>query len=291
MSLISWFDSVTIGLLAYLVGIIGLRVFIPRKELGGRHRLGLVFMGLLILGGVAIVEFVSGYSTRDRLLSALICPAKPELQSCEDIRNREIVARDIFVPSEREPQSQLFPVNSAWAAPSTVNVFGMCRQEEDNSKCLRDVLSRFGASSDAISASTALQEYGFGPSYITEFRELGPVDYGVVYQPFFSGDRYQPVLLNGDPNVIQIHQALSRDIAPLLESESDLSRSEVETIILRKIDLTSSQINTISQVLTFKIGAKSKCCENISINVDMVFDAKSRKFQGYFLGNVIIINQ
>ena len=109
------------------------------------------------------------------------------------------------------PQKSIITQATAQAFPNKVDERAVWRQQADLSPCqglgegrsgpcLETVMRQSGASAEAIAFAGALNFDG----YLSELNRAGKVDVGTVTYPFRANTNDEPVLLNGDPPLIDV---------------------------------------------------------------------------------------
>ena len=83
-------------------------------------------------------------------------------------------------------------------------------------ECFINQMSAAGAPADAVSFTRMLyQQNGGLVGIMTAFRELGPVDAAQVLYPLRANDNYALLLVNGDPNILDVDDLQKLDRAAM----------------------------------------------------------------------------
>lgn len=78
----------------------------------------------------------------------------------------------------------------------------------ESESCILDAMKAHGASAQAIMVA----EYFEGRGYLIEFEETGLIDRATLFYPGRANDNWEPVLVNGEPLIVEVPWAVEGDV-------------------------------------------------------------------------------
>jgi WD40 repeat protein len=115
-------------------------------------------------------------------------------------------------------QDALPPIgkNSVWSPKTneTATAVQECLFTADIKSCMQGIMEQTGASPEAIQ----LMQYFEGLAYLDDFVEVGRVDIGSIFYPFWPNGNIQTLLVNGDPRIVHTDNFV--DVNNVCSSES-----------------------------------------------------------------------